>query len=362
MRAAPTCRAHPKRPLAAALLLGLGAGCGGASHPPVTPPSTLCAPGEGAGGACREPEDVERLLSDPDLEILGVEAPPSGAQGVRVLTLASKIPSTSSAPVVFRAKWRSWSTAEGFSSPRKEVAAYALQRLLFDPRDGVVPPTRVTCFPLAVARRHLDAGAQATWPDAPCEAGTLAYWLEGSRSLEDAADEGWLDREYPLDERLFDASEPYRRSVADVNLLTHLASHGDSHRQQFVVTGSRGAPRLFLVDNSIAFGSFRNPDLKDGPWDWSNLHVPRLRRASVDRARALTDADLDRLAVAEQLVLRGERLIAAPPGPPGKERDRGERWVDGAVQIGLDRAEITRLRRRLHRLIADVDAGRIATF
>ncbi len=101
------------------------------------------------------------MVSDPELEILHTADPPSGVQGVRVLTVAVKTTSAA-APVVFRAKWRSWATAEGFSTPRKEVAAHALQKLLFAPREEVVPPTRVACLPLAVVRRHLD-------PDALCE-------------------------------------------------------------------------------------------------------------------------------------------------------------------------------------------------
>jgi hypothetical protein len=345
-------------PLASALALLVG--CGGGPAAPLTPPFALCGPASPAG-SCREPAEVERMLIDPELEILGSDDPPSGAQGTRVLTVAS---SATGSRVVFRAKWRPWSTELGFNSPRKDVAAYAVQSMLLAPHDHVVPPTRAACLDLDRVRRGIDEDASATWPPARCSAGILAYWLEGSLSLEAAHDEGWLREEYPLDGKLFDASEPYRRSVADINLLAHLISHGDSHWQQFLVTGDPRSPRMYLVDNSIAFSSYRNSTFKNGKWDWSNIHVPRLRRASLDRMREMSDAELDRLMVVEHLRREGDRLVpgAMPGGEAGKDRDHGVRRVGDDVQIGLDEAEITALRRRIRKLIAKVDAGQIVTF
>jgi hypothetical protein len=317
------------------------------------------SPSGGSSSACRDADVAESILLDPALEVLASTDAPAGAQGVRVLTVAS---AATGSRVVVRAKWRAWSTAAGFSRPRYEVAAHAVQRLFLAPHEWVVPATRVACLPLDAVRREIDPDATPTWPGAACVAGALSTWIEGAASLDEAYDEGTLPGATPLDAGLFAEDAVYRRNVADLNLLSHLVAHGDAHREQFVVVRGARGPRLWLVDSSIAFSGFRNPDLVNGPWDWSTLHVAASSRASVGRLRALVDADLARLAVVEQLAVRGDRWVVVPRTDAGQQVEEGLRRSGGALQVGLERTEIRKLRRRLRAVLADVDAGRRSTF
>lgn len=339
-------------------LAWLISGCAGAA-PPLTLPTTLCS-GKASPPSCRDPREAALRLEDPGLEVLFSEAPPAGAQATRVLTVAS---SSGGSRVVFRAKFRPTTADAGSNSARKELAAHALQDLVLAPTDWVLPPAAFVCIPIDVARRAIEPDSQPTFRGADCVAGVLSWWLEGGRSLEEAHDAGLLRQEWPLDEELFRAVPSYRSSLADLNVLAHVATHGDSHWKQFVLVGERATARMWLVDNSMAFDGYRNRNFVDGPWDWSNLHVPAVRRDTVARLRRVVDeGSLERLAVVAQRRIEGGRLVAVPPQPATDHRNLGVRWVDGELQVGLTRSEITRLRRRARQLVRKLDAGTLQTF
>ena len=67
---------------------------------------------------------MEDWLASADLEILDADRTPSGVQGARVLRLRR-----GDGGEVFRAKWRAHSTTTSRNSPRRELAAYAVQKL-----------------------------------------------------------------------------------------------------------------------------------------------------------------------------------------------------------------------------------------
>lgn len=333
-------------------------GCAGAT-PPLTPPVTLCS-GDANPPACRAPREAALRLEDPRLEVLASEPPPAGAQATRVLTVAS---SSGGSRAVFRAKFRPTTADAGSNSARKELAAHALQEMVLDPADWVLPPAAFVCVPIDVARQAFEPDAMPTFRGADCVAGVLSWWLEGGRSLEEAHDAGLLRQEWPLDEDLFREVPSYRASLADLNLLAHVATHGDSHWKQFVLVGERPSARMWLVDNSMAFDGYRNRTFVDGPWDWSNLHVPAVRRATVERLRRVVDEGrLESLAVIAQRRIEGGRLVPAPIQPATEHRNLGVRWVGAELQVGLTRAEITRLRRRARQLVQKLDAGTLRTF
>jgi hypothetical protein len=143
-----------------------------------------------------------------------------------------------------------------------------------------------------------------------------------------------------------------------VNVLTLLIRHRDANLGNLLISVDPARPRVFAVDNDVAFAS-RVSDQGD---DWSRLHVDRLPLATVTRLRALTREDLDRaLGVVAEFEVVDEHLVAVEPGAnlnPG----RGVRTTRERVQFGLTSNEIRDLHGRIESLLADVDRGRIRTF
>lgn len=338
----------------------LAMGCGGSTPEPVvmvSEPSRLCS-GPTPVRPCLDPREVERWLATAPLTLLASHDPPAGKQEARVITLGAELPR---GRVVLRAKWRAASTAHQLNSPRKEVAAHAVQKLLLAPEDWVVPPAASRCLPLSPYRRVVDPTAKPSFQGGRCVLGFLSYWLEDARDLDAAEDEDMIEDDTPLDPETARRSVTFRQSVADVNLLAHLISHGDSHPDQFVVTGTREAPAVHLVDNTIAFSRYRNPGLGE-EWDWSRLQVPAVRKATTDRMAKLTPADLDRLLVFEQHALRGGLLVAEAPAAAPDTSPGGIAWVGDRLQIGLTRREVELLRDRILRVLAGVASGHVRTF
>lgn len=344
-------------PAAVGLLeLGCSASLDGPAAP-LTPPTALCTASR-TDASCRPADQVAEWLRRPDLEILGSTAAPLGKQHARVLTVAV---STPGGRVVFRAKWRDNSGAHSLNIPRRELGAYAVQRLFLEPRDWVVPPTAGHCFELESYRHRVDREAEPTFDGIPCVLGFLSYWLEDARTVEAAEDEGWIASENPNDPELVGESPAYRASLANLNLLSHLIDHGDSHADQFVLTRGVGGPRVYLVDNSIAFSTYRNPAIGHD-WDWSVLHVRALARSSVERLAALTEPDVLRLRVIEQYVERDGMLVPAAATEPGRDTDGGLRWAGTALQIGLTDIEAQRVWRRVGGVLERVSDRKLGTF
>jgi hypothetical protein len=324
-------------------------------HAPLTPPTRLCTEPRPVE-ACRAPADVEAALRSPALTVIGAAETPQGRQGARILTLA--VPS-SGGRFVFRAKWRAHSTLSTLSDPRRELGAYAVQRLFLEPHAYVVPPSAGHCFALEPYRRSVDAQARATFRGIDCVFGVLSYWLEHARSLDDEEDAGLLtDDQRAFDAALFRRMPTYRASAADLNVLTFLIEHGDSHPDQFVVGGPAASPRLYLVDNSLTFGSFRNPTVVE---DWSRWLVPNIRRATWQRLQRVAPAEWAGLAVIEQYEIREGVLVHTAAGP-AKNTSAGLRWAGRQLQVGLDDRELARVARRLRALSSDVAAGKLALF
>ncbi|HEU5060195.1 MAG TPA: hypothetical protein VFU21_26870 [Kofleriaceae bacterium] len=352
-----------RRPVGTLLTL-LATGCGAADAPdrppprpaaPLSLPKVLCGPvADGAPPRpCRTVDEVERWLSSPDLEIVGADSPPSGIQGARVLTLRLPGPPE----VVFRAKWRAQATLTSKNDPRRELVAYAIQKLFALPDRVVVPPTAAHCFPVDMYRAQVLPGARASFADVPCVLGTLTYWLEDVTTIVDAEREGWFgSRDDALDEELFAENRIYRESVADVNLLTYLIDHADTHRAQFVIRRDPQAPLVYSVDNSMSFGVKRNTRVKV---DWARIQVPALSRRAVDKLRA---ADLDALSsIAELEVRAGGRLAPVAPRRRAAE-PAGIRWIEGRLVIGMTVDELDMLRDRVSHLFLAIDGGEVKLF
>ena len=316
----------------------------------LTPPARLCRPGR-SGAPCRSVADVEAWLASADLEVLDARPTPSGVQGARILRLRR-------GDEVFRAKWRAHSTTTARNSPRRELAAYAVQKLFLEPEEYVAPPTAPHCFPLEAYRAAVDRKARATFPRTKCVYGILSYWLEDVESLADAREAGWFHGKngHALDLALFAAHGGYRDSIATVNLFTHVIGHADSHARNFVITRERDDPFVYSVDNSLSLGLAKNPKLPDES-DWSRIRVPSLPRARVERLRGLGKS-VDRLRAVAELERRGDGLVVVEPSIDRAPSD-GMDWVGDRLRVGLTASEIDGVRQRAARLVERVDRGEL---
>ena len=352
------------RRLLCAFLTAVAFGCGAADSPdrsppqpaaPLTLPKVLCAPVPDGVPVkpCRSADEIERWLTSPDLEIVGADQTPSGIQGARVLTL--RVPGPRE--VVFRAKWRAQSTLTRKNDPRRELVAYAIQKLYLAPHQYVVPPTAAHCFPLDEYRARVLSTAQASFSGVPCVLGYLSYWLEDVTGIKDAEREGWFrSQDDALDDDMFADNPFYRESVANMNLLTHLIDHADTHRAQFVIRRDPAAPAVYSVDNSMSFGVKRNTRVRV---DWAEIQVPALSRRAIETLRG---ADLAALSSIAELELAGPgRLVPVKPARRAPE-PAGIRWLDGRLVIGMTVDELEILRERVSHLMAAIDGGTVKLF
>ena len=317
---------------------------------PLSIPSVLCP----AADPCVEADAVERWLRAESLEIVGVSEMPTGIQGARLLTLRAN---GDFGEVVFRAKWRPLSSFSGNNDPRRELAAYEIQKLFVDPENYIVPPTAGRCFPLEAYRQAVDAAAEPYQADTPCVLGWLSYWLEDAVSVADAADRGWLsDPKSAIDEELFAKDARYRRTAGIANLVAFAISHGDSHSKQFVLRDTGAGKSLYLVDNSLSFDDERNTDLETH--DWLRIVVPSLPEEEARRLLAAGDA-AEGLAALEEYARTRSGLALVPPGAESRGADsvRAYRWLGDRLQVGLRPSEILILQANIARLREGFERG-----
>jgi hypothetical protein len=288
------------------------------------------------------PSELEKRFREQDFEVL--EAKPAGSGVTGAFKATVRFPDGKKLDV----KWKfappekadAWN-----NSPRKELAVYEIQRWLFDENDFVVPTVATVCLPMDKART-IDPAVQPTFPDISCALGTISAWMTDVHAPADA-----------FDRKSFADNALYARYLADVNVLTYLIGHRDSHEGNLLVANDPADPRVYAVDNGIAF------DLL--PWNlrvfnWFRIRVPWLRRATIDRLRRVDKPRVRALAVVAELEAGADGVlheVATGPNldPSGREgvRHRGHR-----VQLGLNEDEIDDLRERIEKLIKKVDSGR----
>jgi hypothetical protein len=324
---------------------------------PITPPARLCATTEPAK-ACRSAADIERLLAGPDLQILGMTSTPSGLQGAKVLTLQGNLDGRS---VTFRVKWRAQSTADVINEPRKELAAYAVQKLFLDDHELAAPPTAAYCFPLADYQQFVP-DVKRNFRSVDCVFGFATYWLEGVKDVESAREDGWLSKRNTSgfwDPQLFERDAMYRASLSKCNLLTHIINHGDAHDNQLLFEQTPRGLRAYVVDNSVAFLSIKNPTMLFTE-DWSKIQVPSLPQQSIARLKNLTQRDLAHLRTIQRLELRNRRLTTQQPAATDAAGDgEGIWWSDKTLRIGLTESEIELVWSRIRELLARPDLEKL---
>lgn len=286
-------------------------------------------------------EVLERQLTTEPFRIATAEISRPKAKGD--ITLKAEVSFSGGQP--YRVKLRrSEPGAEDFNNrPRYDLAAYELQKLFLEPAEFVVPPTALRTVRVADLLPYAPQ-ARPTFHGSDEVLVVVQYWLQEVSVVADAYD--------PV---LFGSDPGYARHVGQLNVLTYLIEHGDANLGNFLASRAATAPRVFSVDNGVAF-AHNESDRSDV---WKNLRVPSLPADTVLRLRALSQDELQgRMGVLAQWRLDDGRWIAEPPGA-NLAPQRGVRQRDGVVQMGLTQSEIAQLDRRRRQLLRQVDERRV---
>ena len=325
------------------------ASCAHATTPaikiPLTPADKLCAEHPPSDGAmCLPTAKIDHLLRDGDLTVLQARATSSGTNGA--MTMWLEFPKDG---IVLKAKWKE--AARGGSAinnePRKELAAYALQKLFLEPDDYVVPPTQSRCIPLDVYKTDVRP-SHPTFKDTSCAFGVLAYWLSDVKELNG------------YDKNRFETDIAYRTTIANLNVFGYLFNHRDTRPANFVIAKSAEHPRAFAIDNGLALNGITNPRTIV-LHEWSNIVVPKIPFALVDRLRKLTRKDLDSLATVAEFAIDKGQLEAIPVTDAFEDSD-GVRQKGNVIQLGLTRHEIDQIEERLKKLLERVDSKKLEQY
>ena len=292
----------------------------------------------------RPADQIERELATAPFVITAAEISRPKAKGD--ITLKAEV-SFAGAPA-YRVKLRRAEPgAEDFNNrPRYDLAAYELQKLFLDPAEYVVPPTALRMMPLAELRPHAPE-AKPTFNGSDDVLVVLQYWLNEVKVIADV-----------YNSERFAADPKYARHIGQLNVLTFLIEHGDSNVGNFLISRAETGPRVFSIDNGVAF-EFNESDRGQL---WMKMRVDRLPADAVQRMRRITPEELHRrLGVLAQWQLQDGRWVTMAPGE-NLAPVRGVRKEDGVVQLGLRKADIDQVGRQLGRLLKQVDAGQIDTF
>lgn len=231
------------------------------------------------------------------------------------------------------------------NQPRYELAAYRLQKLFLEPHEYVVPPTAGRAFPVE-RYRQIEDNAQPTFKNTSAVYCLLQYWLENVSS------------NAVFDAQRFNSDTLYARHVGNLNILTYLIRHSDSNVGNFLVSSDPANPRVFAVDNEMAFGNVTS----ERGYEWRNLRVKRFPRKTVERLRTIGPGELTRaLGVIEQYEIRKGQLI--PVEPAGNlDENAGVRQSGQAIQLGLTTKEIKGVYERLQEFLRMADGGKVEVY
>jgi hypothetical protein len=288
------------------------------------------------------PLELEKRFWDQEFKIQEVKGAGGGVTG------ASKLKIQYADGKVLKVKWKAVppKKADGWNnSPRKEIATYVAQRFVVDPDDYMIPTVAPHCLMLE-EYKVIDPEAKPSIKGSNCVLGLLAIWME---DLEDP---------WPFyDEALFKSDPKYARYLSDMNVVLYLVDHRDGRRGNLLRSTDKSDPRVYAVDNGIAFDTF--------PWNflvpnWNDLRVPWIRKETVDRLRKIEKGQLERalgvLAEMETDSSGGLHLVepTANMGP-----NKGVRIEEHRIQFGLTEDEIEDVEERLEELLEKVDEGKI---
>lgn len=243
-----------------------------------------------------------------------------------------------------------WKTVErggkAFNNqPRYEIAAYEFQKLFLRPAEYVVPPTVGRCLHVQ-QYRSIEPDAKPTFRNTNDVFFVLQYWLSN------------VSHEGIFDKQRFQSDSVYARYFANMNLFSYLIKHSDSNVGNVLISTDPHNPRVFAVDNGIAFGKAES----DRGTEWQELRVKRLPKAAVERLRGITHQEIERtLGVVAQFEIKYGQMVAVE-STENLNPQKGIRQQDGVLQFGLTEKEINGIVSRLEQLLSRLDSGKIQTF
>lgn len=289
---------------------------------------------------------LQKMVLAREFENLGMEGTAKGMTGAMKVSLFL---SAEKKKIKFKFKKNVPGWLDSYNtSPRKELAAYEVQKLFLEPEDYVVP----TAFPFCAIRENYmklsQEYAAATVKGTDCVLGLASIWI--------------VNVEHPkklYEESRFLKEPTYAYFMSNFNILTYLIQHRDAREGQWLVSKDEKRRQVFSIDNGIAFDFWPYNFFRR---QWDVIHVPALRKDSIDRLRQIQRKDLNFPGVIAQLELDENGLLQ--PRPVGKNLDpnKGAMFKDGIVQYGLTKSEIENLWKRIQTLIAEVDSGKIQVF
>ena len=94
--------------------------------------------------------------------------------------------------------------------------------------------------------------------------------------------------------------------------------------------------------------------------NWHKMRVPWLRKETVEKLRKLGPEDLDKLGVIAELERGADGVYRAAALGKNLDPREGVRFAGNRMQFGLTQKEIRKVKKRLGKLLADVDKGRFA--
>jgi len=290
--------------------------------------------------------ELEQMLRSEPLQIAGAELSRPTARGD--ITLKADAVFGQRPPLRIKVR-KADRGAESFNNvPRYDIAAYELQKLLMDEAEYVVPPTALRMVPVTALKPY--AGKVKIRPtfrgsdDVLC---VVQYWLQDVKTVNDI-----------FDRTKFEKDAVYARHIGQLNVFTYLIEHADSNLGNFLVSTAPEGPRVFAIDNGIAFASAAS----DRGELWKTMRVDRLPADVVDRLGKLTEELLiSRLSVVAQWELKDGKWVAMAHGDNLGLR-MGVRRDDNILQMGLTRSEIAGVWSRVETLRWMIDNDKIAIF
>jgi hypothetical protein len=311
----------------------------------VSTPSELCDdPSLGTEDFCMPSSRIEGWLRSGEYRVTDAAVASGGTtaphklrleveEGGRVLSFSVKFKAASDSLDVFN------------NSPRRELAAYEVQKLFLSEDEYVVPPTVVACLP--VERYGALVGDLEPFPGSDCALGVMAYWAEH------VTDHGVYEKD-----RL--ARDPlYRNAIANLNVLTVLIGHQDNIGSNFLLTKEETHPRLLAIDNGLSFGAMGANPMQLFSSAWSSFRVDALPARTVARLAGVRRHELDRLEVLAQLERRGTSLADVPASRPLEPTD-GVRDDGRTIQLGLTEEEVALVEHRVAGILHEIESRELS--
>lgn len=143
-----------------------------------------------------------------------------------------------------------------------------------------------------------------------------------------------------------------------MNILSYLIKHKDSNVGNFLISTDPKNPRVFAVDNSLAFSSLES----NRGTAWQKVRVKRLPKKTIERLKLITKIDLEHaLSVVAQFEVHNGQLVSVDFTENLNEK-KGIRRSDRIIQFGITKREIGNVFKRMQNLIKKVESGKIKTF